>query len=206
MARLEAYEGLLRRWQKTINLVAPRTLDEIWQRHFADSAQLIDLVEEPLGRWVDLGSGAGFPGLVIAILRHGLPGGAEAPRVTLVESDTRKAAFLTEVARQTAVPVDIVARRIELVSTQGRLAPARIVSARALAPLGRLIELAAPLFGPGTIGVFPKGREAAHEIAEARRASDFEARLVPSRTDAEARIVLITNPVARTGGAIEGGR
>ena len=96
LARLETYEAKLKQWQKTINLVAPSTLDEVWQRHFADSAQLWALAPPAAKHWLDVGSGAGFPGLVLAIL------GAEkkATRHTLVESDSRKAAFLREVARE----------------------------------------------------------------------------------------------------------
>ena len=95
--KLLAYEALLRQWQKTINLVAPSTLDSIWSRHFADSAQLLAIAAPDAKRWIDLGSGAGFPGLVLAIMLAGRDGA----KVTLVESDTRKAAFLGEVARRT---------------------------------------------------------------------------------------------------------
>ena len=101
--KLSAYEALLRQWQKTINLVAPSTLEVVWSRHFADSAQVLALAPPDAKRWFDLGSGAGFPGLVLAIMLAGRDGA----KVTLVESDTRKAAFLGEVARQTGAPVDI---------------------------------------------------------------------------------------------------
>ena len=130
IARLEVYEALLRHWQKAVNLVAPGTLDAVWHRHFADSAQLLPLAPPGARSWIDLGSGAGFPGLVVAILLAGnaettlsspLRGGAGespdgsdsmAPHVTLIESDTRKAAFLREVVRKVeisgAVAVDIL--------------------------------------------------------------------------------------------------
>ena len=115
LERLETYEALLKQWQKTINLVAPSTLSDIWHRHFADSAQLLALAPPGAERWLDLGSGAGFPGLVLAILLaergHG--------RVTLIESDTRKAAFLGEVARRVGVAVDILGTRIEKSANSG---------------------------------------------------------------------------------------
>ncbi len=191
--KLVIYASELKRWQKTINLVAPSTLDDIWTRHFADSAQLLALVPDltPAGRWIDLGSGAGFPGMVIAILRAGLPG-AEGRTVTLIESDTRKAAFLGEIARKTATVVDIVPKRIEIVSTQSKLPGVQVVSARALAPLSRLIGLALPLFGPHTVGVFPKGQDAGQEVEAARETWGFDGRLVPSLTDPDARIVVVS--------------
>lgn len=113
LGRLETYEALLKQWQRTINLVAPSTLSDIWHRHFANSAQLLDLAPPRAEHWLDLGSGAGFPGLVLAILLaergHG--------RVTLIESDTRKVAFLGEVARRVGVAVDIRGTRIEKSAT-----------------------------------------------------------------------------------------
>ncbi|MDX2290370.1 MAG: 16S rRNA (guanine(527)-N(7))-methyltransferase RsmG [Hyphomicrobiaceae bacterium] len=195
--KLELYASELKRWQRTINLVAPSTLEDIWTRHFADSAQLLGLVAnlQTSGRWVDLGSGAGFPGMVIAILRAGLPG-AEPKSVTLVESDTRKAAFLGEIARRTATVVDIVPKRIEIVSTQGNLAGVQVVSARALAPLSRLLGLAHPFFGPDTMGLFPKGQDARSEVEAARGAWVFTARLEPSLTDTEARIAVVSGLAA----------
>ena len=132
IGRLETYERLLRQWQKAVNLVAPASLDAVWHRHFADSAQLLRLAPAEALHWIDLGSGAGFPGLVIAILladRRRSPSPPQAGRgdqatatVTLIESDTRKAAFLREVARQTAIPagvaVDILSIRAESVRIQ----------------------------------------------------------------------------------------
>lgn len=184
--RLETYASLLRQWQTRINLVAPATLETLWQRHMADSAQLLTLAPRS-PTWLDLGSGAGFPGLVIAIM-----GAADgAPSVTLVESDTRKCAFLREVARHCGIAVDIRNARIETVATQDILGPFGVVSARALAPLPRLLELAAPFLGPGSTAVFPKGRDVEQELAEARRTWCLDATLVPSRTEQAARIVLI---------------
>jgi len=191
--RLALYARLLERWQKTINLVAASTLPQVWHRHFADSAQLVGLV--PLARtWIDLGSGAGFPGLVVAILL------AEANRceVTLVESDTRKCAFLREVARQTGIAVDIVNARIESLSTQARIATVDVISARALAPLDGLFALSLPLFSRDTEALFPKGREVASELEDARRHWSFESACVPSLTDKNGHIVQVRALRAKT--------
>jgi 16S rRNA (guanine527-N7)-methyltransferase len=249
--QLEIYERLLRQWQKAVNLVAPSTLDEIWHRHFADSAQLLPLAPAAVRTWLDLGSGAGFPGLVIAILMGDTPahvvpspfvgegqGGGdrrtsavdapptpnpsphhaegvsstrrggeparvgEPPRVTLIESNARKCAFLREVVRQTGIggriAVDILSTRIETAATQATLPRPDVVSARALAPLDRLLALAAPLFGPATVGLFMKGREAAQEVETARSMWDFNVELIPSRTEPEGHIVLIRQPKPKT--------
>lgn len=192
--KLCLYEELLRRWQTKINLVAPSTLDETWHRHFADSAQLLALAPLKARKWVDLGSGAGFPGLVLAILRADRGGENDGDPVTLIESDQRKAAFLGEIARQVAVTVDIAVMRIELSSTQGRYTSVDVVTARALAPLDRLLGLSAPLFGPETVGLFLKGRDASSEVAVARRCWEFECDLVGSLTDADAGVAIVTEP------------
>lgn len=194
--RLIAYENLLKRWQKTINLVAPSALDDVWHRHFADSAQLWQY--RPMGSqvWLDLGSGAGFPGLVLAIL------GAEAgvSRHILVESDNRKAAFLREVARETGVVVDILCMRIENAETRAKLNAVDCVTARALAPLPRLLEISAPYFASSTLGLFLKGREVATEIEEAARSWHFDCELKPSMTDEDARVVLLKALKSKTEG------
>src|SRR5262245_36198137 len=222
LARLATYGGLLRQWQKAVNLVAPSTLDAIWHRHFADSAQLVALA--PAARtWVDFGSGAGFPGLVVAILLAGGPSwpdevpsephsgphsgprtGAHSgprstelgpPRMTLIESNARKCAFLREVVRATqiapALSVDILSTRIETATTQASLQPPDVVSARAVAPLDKLFGLAAPLFASSTVGLFLKGRDAAAELQAAKKLWNFQSELVPSRTERDARIVVV---------------
>jgi 16S rRNA (guanine527-N7)-methyltransferase len=203
--RLATYERLIRQWQKAINLISASTLDHIWHRHFADSAQIVRLAP-PARSWADLGSGAGFPGLVVAILFAGRPTTAkdlessghthsnkiaQYPRVTLIESDQRKCAFMRTVARETALDVDILSIRIESAATQASLPPAEVVSARALAPLPRLFSLAATLSSASTVGLFFKGKGAAEEIEEARRAWTFEAELVPSLTEADGRILVV---------------
>lgn len=211
MKRLEIYAELLAKWQKTINLVAPSTLDQIWHRHFADSAQLLERAPMAARVWVDLGSGAGFPGLVVAILAAGIAeaaGQAAAAdqgeptpelraaqseprlgpeRVILVESDSRKCAFLAEVIRKTGISgwitVEIVNRRIESAQTQASVGIVDVVSARALAPLGRLLAWSAPLFSSHTVALFLKGRDAEAEIEVARKDWRFDCRMWPSRTD-----------------------
>ncbi len=200
LERLELYAALLRQWQKAVNLVAPSTLEEIWHRHFADSAQIVPLADRASGLWMDIGSGGGFPALVVAILRadpryapietatNGPPG-----RMVLVESHARKCAFLREVARQTGLApvVDILSTRIETLPTQARLAAPAVISARALAALDRLFAYSAPLFAEATVGLFLKGQGVDAEIAEARKAWSFEARLIPSLTEPQGRIVEI---------------
>jgi 16S rRNA (guanine527-N7)-methyltransferase len=193
LERLATYESLLRQWQKALNLVAPATLDKVWHRHFGDSAQLLPLIPEGRRHLVDIGSGAGFPGLVLAVL---LAGRSEV-RVSLVESDQRKAAFLREVARQVAIPVDILSTRIESPETQIRLGSVDVVTARALAPLDRLLDWSAPLFGLGTVGLFLKGRGLAREIAAAEARWRFDVEVVASRTEAESAIAMIRAPSLR---------
>jgi 16S rRNA (guanine527-N7)-methyltransferase len=193
--RLVVYEGLLRQWQNAVNLVAPRTLGDVWHRHFADSAQLAALVPPTAKSLVDLGSGGGFPGLVLAIMLADRPGF----RVRLIESGQRKAAFLAEVSRRVGVPVDILSTRIESDETHASVGRADVVTARALARLDRLLGLAAPLFGPETVGLFLKGREAADEIGEARGAWQFDAELVASVTEATGSVVVIRRLAAQTG-------
>jgi 16S rRNA (guanine527-N7)-methyltransferase len=198
ITRLETYAALLRQWQKAVNLVAASTLDAVWQRHFADSAQLVALAPKAR-RWIDLGSGAGFPGLVIAIVLADAahaedpePATGPGARIALIESDHRKAAFLRAVARQLGVAVDILSTRIESDATQSRVAAPDVVTARALAPLDKLLSLAAPLWSPRTIGLFLKGREAANEVETALKVWTFQHELIPSSTEAEAHIVRVS--------------
>jgi 16S rRNA (guanine527-N7)-methyltransferase len=188
--RLTLYENLLRQWQKAVNLVAPGTLNEVWHRHFADSAQLLARMPAVTQSWIDLGSGGGFPGLVVAML---LAERRNGPRVTLIESDSRKGAFLREVARQAGIAVDILSTRAESVTIQVNLPLPRVVSARALAPLDRLLKLAAPLAPPGTTLLFGKGKDVDKELRAAETAWKFDVVLVPSVTDKHGRIVVITN-------------
>ena len=195
LGQLLTYVTLLEQWQPRINLVAGATLPDVWHRHLADSAQLLALAPDAR-TWLDLGSGAGFPGLVVAIMAHGKPG----PNVTLIESDRRKSAFLAEVARRTGISVEIHTARIEQIATQRMLGAVDVVSARALAPLVRLIPMSLPFFGDETVGLFPKGRDAESEVEQARANWAFDVEMTPSLTDAAARIVAIRRPRARTEG------
>lgn len=156
--RLDAYEAILRLWNPRINLVSRADLAQLRPRHIDDALALIPLIPRGTERAIDLGSGAGLPGLVLAIAT-GIP-------FDLVESDVRKAAFLREAARATAAPATIHATRIEAAT----LAPAPLVTARALAPLPRLLELSARFLAPGGIALFPKGDRLDEELTRARRA------------------------------------
>lgn len=190
--RLRRYAELLEHWQKTTNLVAPSTLPQVWSRHFADSAQLAALAPEAR-LWLDLGSGGGFPGLVVAILNSGTPGF----RMHLVESNQKKCAFLGQVARATEAPVDIHAMRIEQFAKSAQSLEPDVVSARALAPLPRLLELAEPFLRDETRGLFLKGRETDAEIASALERWTFDGMRHASLTDDDARIVEIKAPRRR---------
>ena len=193
LARFETYERILIQWQKAVNLVSPASLEHLWHRHFADSAQLARLVPRDAHHLVDLGSGGGFPGLVLAILmeERRLQTGVRSPRITLVESDQRKGAFLREAARTVGVAVEILSKRIESRETQLTVGAVDVVTARAFAPLDRLLTWAAGLFGPDTVGLFLKGRDVTTEMEDARRVFGFDAELVPSLTDPEGRIAVV---------------
>ena len=195
--RLRVYADLLKCWQKAVNLVAPSTLGEVWHRHFADSAQLAALIPETAKRHVDLGSGGGFPGLVLAIMfaEHGQMA------TILVESDQRKCAFLREVARNTGIAVEILAQRIENPATCAKVGAVDVVTARALAPLAHLFALSAPICTASTLGLYLKGRGVEQEIEDARKFWQFEHRLIPSLTQAGAAVVEVRNLVALDKGA-----
>jgi 16S rRNA (guanine527-N7)-methyltransferase len=182
--RLDAFVALLTRWQDVKNLVAPASLDEIWDRHVLDSGQILPLLEGRR-RVADLGSGAGFPGLVLAILGRDQPG----LRIDLVESNQRKAAFLQEAVRVTGASAHVVPRRIELYVQTATAIEA--VTARALAPLDELLALAEPLLKTGAECLFLKGRQAEEELTRARRSWRIHVEMIPSRTDPDGRIVRV---------------
>jgi 16S rRNA (guanine527-N7)-methyltransferase len=171
LARLEAYLELLTRWSARINLVGRDTLTDPWRRHILDSAQLLPFLPPTAAGLVDLGSGAGLPGLILAVL--GVSG------VELVEADMRKAAFLREAARITGTPVTIHARRSESVPPH----PVAVVTARGCAPLDRLLEFAAPFLGPGTLCLFLKGERWGEELTLAGKLWTMSASSEPSRSD-----------------------
>jgi len=184
LERLSRYETLLRKWNPAINLVAKSTVEQIWTRHFLDSAQLFDLAGPEWHTWVDLGSGGGFPGLVIAILAA-----EERPEavVTLIESDGRKAAFLANVSRGLGLRARIVNARIESVQPLG----VPVLSARALAPLGALVGFAAGHLTADGVALFPKGANHAAELDEALEAWRFSYETTPSATDPNAVVFSI---------------
>lgn len=184
-ARLDRFVELLLRWQKNINLIAASTIETVWTRHIADSLQLLALAPEGK-RWVDLGSGAGFPGLVIACALASKAGAI----VHLVESNAKKAAFLREAVRHTGAPALVHAVRIEEFVKNFRERPDAI-TARGLAPLKLLLKLADPLLKSGAVGLFPKGQDVDVELTEASRYWNIDAELVPSKTDSRSRIVVV---------------
>ena len=183
-ARLETYAALLTKWNPAINLVAKSTLPDLWTRHIADSAQLFDLCPPDARTWVDLGSGGGFPGMVVAILAIEAKSDLQ---VTLVESDQRKATFLRTVARETGAPVTIHSQRAESLPPQG----ADVLSARAFAPLPRLLAHVHHHLAPGGVAFLPKGAQADAEIAEALASWGFQVQKTPSKTDPQAVILSI---------------
>lgn len=181
---LDLHHQLLAKWNQRINLVSRASLPDAWHRHFVDSAQLWRHRPPTARRWLDLGSGAGFPGLVIAAIAAD-----EAPdlHVTLVESDQRKAAFLHTVIAAAGLPATVIAARIEALAPQD----ADVLSARALAPLETLLGHAEKHRRSSGICLFPKGESVHNEVAEARRNWRFEPVIHPSRTDPRAAIVEI---------------
>lgn len=179
--KLEIYSALLEKWTKTINLVSKNTIEGLWQRHIRDSAQVFDLSPVRRGHWVDLGSGGGLPGAVVAILA------AEAApelRVTCVESDQRKSVFLGVVSRETGVPFDVVASRIEACEPL----KADVISARALAPLPKLLEYAVRHLATDGVALFQKGAQHAKEREEAEKIWRFDCQMTKSCTDPNAVI------------------
>ncbi|MDE8344897.1 MAG: 16S rRNA (guanine(527)-N(7))-methyltransferase RsmG [Acidocella sp.] len=156
-ARLRQFAALVETWSARINLVSRGDVPVLWRRHVGESLELVPYIPAGTERAIDLGSGAGFPGMVLAI--------ATGIAFTLVESDRRKAAFLLEAARQVAAPVTVVNARIEAAQTP----PAGLITARALAPLDKLLGLAAPHLTPGGVCLFPKGPGVAAELTLAKR-------------------------------------
>ncbi|WP_316013367.1 16S rRNA (guanine(527)-N(7))-methyltransferase RsmG [Roseobacter sp. HKCCA0434] len=181
--KLAVYERLLKTWSAKINLVAPNTLANLQSRHFEDSAQLLDLANDG-GHWVDLGSGGGFPGLILALIDP-------TRRYTLVESDLRKSLFLKEVARETDTVVEVINNRIERIKPLN----ADILSARALAPLDRLLTFAERHGNSKTQLIFPKGRSYREELANAQRSWDLSYEIHPSRTSDDSVIITIDRAI-----------
>ena len=187
LSRLDRFVAHLLAWQAHTNLIADSTIPTLWTRHVADSLQLLDLAPEAL-RWVDFGAGGGFPGLVLACVLADRPGAI----VHLVESRTRKANFLREVADALALPVEVHAARAE--DCGDKLAGhVDVVTARALASLTVLCGYAWPLVRAGTLALFPKGQDVELELTEASKYWTIDAELIPSRTNPAGRIVRIAS-------------
>ena len=178
MARLDAFAALLREENERQNLVSRASLDRLWTRHIADSAQLLRFAPAPDASWVDLGTGAGFPGLIVAALHQG--------PVTLIEARRLRAEFLARAAESLDIAVEIVAGRAE------RVPPRRfdVISARAFAPLGRLLHLGTGFSTANSIWLLPKGRNAETELEALDPSWQGDFRLEPSVTDPEAQIIV----------------
>ncbi len=188
--RLDCFVDLLLNWQRRTNLIAPSTIPTLWTRHVADSLQLLDLVEAPLEKprvWLDLGSGGGFPGIVIACALADVPG----IQVHLVESNLKKAAFLREAVRATRAPGIVHAVRIEELARTLDGTRIDYVTARALAPLPDLLEMAAPFVKRGAKALFLKGQDLDRELTESTKRWHIEAQSVPSRTSKAGRILIV---------------
>ena len=184
LVKLDAMLALVEKWNPAINLVAPRSLPDAWQRHVMDSAQLFQFIPPHVRDVADFGSGAGFPGLVLAILaQEMLPN----LHMTLVESDKRKATFLSQAARQLDLSVTVLTERAE------NLPPllVDVVTARALAPLTALCAIAARHLAATGIAIFPKGTQWEQELVEAAAEWQFQAHHKKSETDTEARILTL---------------
>ncbi len=182
--RLGAYAATLLKWQSRINLISRGTIDSIWRRHFADSAQIVGHLRQDAQRLVDLGSGAGFPGLVVKVLRPDID-------VTLVEADQRKAAFLQAAAIASGVRVDVVPRRIESLAGDPLRPAADVVSARALAPLPTLLALAAGWIDDEPQFLFLKGKDVESELISAAKCWTMNVRKIQSAVQTDAWLLSI---------------
>ena len=183
--RLDRFAALLLDWQSRMNLVAASTVAALWTRHIADSLQLLAVAPQAR-KWADLGSGAGFPGVPIACALTG----QAASEVHLIESNQKKAAFLREAVRVTGAPAVVHAERVaDFARTfHGEL---DVITARALAPLPKLLSIAYPLLKSGALGLFPKGQDVEAELTQATKCWSIQAALVPSRTDPKSHVVVI---------------
>jgi len=181
---LTIFVDLLTYWNQRVNLVAPSTLPDVWRRHVLDSAQLVPLIPPEAKTIVDLGSGAGFPGMVIAIMLADRPG----LTVHLVESTQKKCRFLEAVAAATGAPAKVHWTRAEQLTGL----KADVITARAVAPLDRLFALAHPFFKPATVGLFLKGRSLNDELTGATKSWRLESTPIPSRSDPSGVVLRVT--------------
>ncbi|GGE46271.1 ribosomal RNA small subunit methyltransferase G [Primorskyibacter flagellatus] len=184
LERLTIFADLLRKWNPSINLVSRGTIPDLWDRHIVDSVQVYNAAPSGKRDWLDIGSGGGFPGLVAVII------GAEkhpSARFHLIESDQRKCVFLNTVLREIGLKATVISQRIEQAEPLG----ADILSARALAPLDQLLDMAQIHMSPDGTALFPKGRQWRNEIADAQVRWRFQHEVLPSKTDPEAVILRI---------------
>jgi 16S rRNA (guanine527-N7)-methyltransferase len=181
VADLERFRAILADWNEKMNLVGPATLPDFWNRHAWDSAQLLEIAPDAR-TWADLGAGAGFPGLVLAILGKGRPGF----HVHLVESMAKRCRFLSEVVADLDLPATVHNDRAENLSL-----PVDIVTARACAPLHRLLGYARPYLKAGATGLFLKGQDVVAELEDASKSWEFQADIVPSMSDERGRIIRV---------------
>ena len=184
--KLKCYQSLLIEWQAKFNLVSQSSLNEAWNRHFLDSVQLFKYVPETAQTLIDFGSGAGFPGMVLAIMAK-----EKTPylKITLVESIKKKTLYLKEVAEKTSVDVNIINERIENISFQ----KFDVITSRAMTSLTDLLGYAFPFCKKETVCIFPKGKKYAEELAEAHKNWLFKCSVEPSEQSEEGRILIIKN-------------
>ncbi|WP_378946430.1 16S rRNA (guanine(527)-N(7))-methyltransferase RsmG [Mesorhizobium sp. ANAO-SY3R2] len=184
--RLLSFERVFKKWAQRINLVAPSTLDDVWERHILDSAQVVRLGGDAK-KWLDIGSGGGFPGLIIASMIAERPGAS----IDLVESNRKKCAFLQAVVGELGLPAKVHSKRIK--DVHGIIRAPEVLSARALAPLPLLLELSAPWLEQSTVALFHKGRDYRQEIQDSTHQWRFDLVEHPSLTDAQGVILEIRN-------------
>lgn len=184
--QLKNYQSLLNEWQEKFNLVSNASLEDAWNRHFLDSVQLFDYIPKAAKSLADFGSGAGFPGMVLAIMAK-----EKTPylKVSLIESIQKKTLYLKEVSQQTNTPVVIINDRIE------KLKPQKfdVITSRAMTALNDLLGYAYPFCQKETVCIFPKGKNYSAELAEAHKHWHFKCRIEPSRISEEGRILIVTN-------------
>lgn len=188
--RFEAYQAILTKWAPRINLVGASTLGAFWERHILDSAQILPYARPEAKTWVDFGSGAGFPGLVLAALLQSRAGA----QVTLIEASTKRCGFLREAARAMQIQVEIVNDKLEHVVAR----KVDVITARAFTALDRLLAYSEAWQGPHTQALFPKGEEVSAELAQASTNWLFKSTIHPSVSDVRGCIVEITECQART--------
>ncbi len=184
--QLKTYQSLLNEWQEKFNLVSRSSLEDAWNRHFLDSAQLINFIPEGAKTLVDFGSGAGFPAMVLAVMAK-----EKTPylKVTMVESIKKKTVYLNEVSVKTNTCVNIINDRIENIAPQ----KFDVITSRAMTALSELLKYALPFCGTKTICIFPKGKNYAAELTEAHKHWRFNCRIEASKISAEGKILIITN-------------